>query len=133
MSGPQLAIGIGCRSGVSADAIMALIETACGQIDGRPSGLYTMQEKSTEHALTEAAERLGLPLVYVARAALQAAAGRAVTKSQRVLALFGVPSVAETAALAGAGPGSRLVLPRITAGGVTCAIACAVAASKEPA
>ncbi len=122
-----LAIGIGCKTGVSAGAIISLIEKACGQIDGKPAALYTAEEKCAEPALGEAARRLGLPLVPIARAALKEAAPRAVTKSSRVLALFGVPSVAETAALAGAGPGSQLVLPRVSADGVTCAIA----ASKE--
>jgi cobalt-precorrin 5A hydrolase len=127
MSAPQLAVGIGCKSGVSADSVISLIEKACGQIDGRPAALYTAEEKLAEPALNEAATRLGLPLIHLPRAALKAASDRAVTKSRRVLALFGVPSVAETAALAGAGPGARLVLARISADGVTCA----VAASKE--
>jgi cobalt-precorrin 5A hydrolase len=132
MSAPLLAIGIGCKSGVSAEAVIALVEKACGQIDGLATALYTTEEKRAEPALGEAARRLDLPLVHLSRTALKAMAPHAVTQSPRVLALFGVPSVAETAALAGAGPGSRLVLPRIAAGGVTCAIAlCAAAASKE--
>ncbi len=123
----RLAIGIGCKSGVSAEAVIALVEEACRKVEGEPGALYTAEEKQAEAALSDAALRLNLPLVFLARAALKEAAPRAVTKSPRVLALFGLPSVAETAALAGAGPGSRLVLPRIAAGGVTCA----VAASEE--
>ncbi len=120
---PQLAIGIGCKSGVTPDAVIALIEKACSQIGGQPAALYTAKEKQVEPALGEAARRLGLSLIPITRAALKEAAPRAVTKSPRVLALFGVSSIAETAALAGAGPGSQLVLPRIAADGVTCAIA----------
>jgi len=120
---PSLAIGIGCKSGISVDAVVALIERACRETGGTPAALYTAEEKKAEPALTEAAVRLGLPLVHLSGAALKAAAPRAVTKSKRVLALFGVPSVAETAALAGAGPDSKLILPRITSGGVTCAVA----------
>jgi precorrin-6Y C5,15-methyltransferase (decarboxylating) len=130
-AGPLLAIGVGCKSGVSADSVMALIETACAQIEGKATALYTAEEKHAEPALAEAALRLDLPLHYLTRAALKQAAPRAMTKSPRVLALFGVPSIAETAALAGAGPNSRLMLPRIAANGVTCAIAtCAIAVSK---
>jgi cobalt-precorrin 5A hydrolase len=40
-----------------------------------------------------------------------------------VLALAGVPSVAEAAALAAGGPRARLILPRIAVGPVTCALA----------
>ena len=39
------------------------------------------------------------------------------------MALAGVPSVAEAAALAACGPKARLILPRITVGPVTCALA----------
>ena len=45
------------------------------------------------------------------------------TWSARVLALAGVPSVAEAAALAACGPKARLILPRIVVGKVTCALA----------
>ena len=50
-------------------------------------------------------------------------AGRCVTRSQRVEALLGLPSLAEAAALAGAGPHSRLILARISEGGASCAVA----------
>jgi cobalt-precorrin 5A hydrolase len=40
-----------------------------------------------------------------------------------VLALKGVPSVAEAAALAAGGPRSRLLAPRIAVGPATCALA----------
>ena len=39
------------------------------------------------------------------------------------MALFGLPSIAETAALAGAGPSSVLLLARMSEGGASCAIA----------
>jgi cobalt-precorrin 5A hydrolase len=54
---------------------------------------------------------------------LEAASSRTQSSSPRVKALMGVPSVAEAAALAAAGPKSTLVLPRIAVGPVTCAIA----------
>ena len=119
----SLSIGIGCKSGVGVQAIIHLVEDAMSRIDGQAIALYTAAEKQTEPALGEAASRLGLPLVHLPRTALEAVADQAVTRSPRVVELFNVPSIAETAALAGAGPGSRLLLPRIAAGGVTCAIA----------
>ena len=45
------------------------------------------------------------------------------TRSERVLALTGVPSVAEAAALAAAGPAARLIGPRLVVGDATCALA----------
>ena len=54
---------------------------------------------------------------------LQAASERIATRSERVLALMGVPSVAEAAALAAAGPAARLISPRLVIGSATCALA----------
>jgi cobalt-precorrin 5A hydrolase len=39
------------------------------------------------------------------------------------MAMFGLPSIAEAAALAGAGPSSVLLVARKSAGGASCAIA----------
>jgi cobalamin biosynthesis protein CbiG len=45
------------------------------------------------------------------------------TRSALSLSLAGAPSVSESAALAAAGPGARLLGPRIATGRVTCALA----------
>jgi len=57
-------------------------------------------------------------LIYVAQADLEIAGARGATWSARVMALAGVPSVAEAAALAACGPKGRLILPRIAVGPV---------------
>ncbi len=120
-----LAIGLGCRRGASAEAIVDLVRRALRQADAAADGatLFTLAGKETEAALYQAAAALGLPLAFLPRADLEARSADAVTRSQRVVALFGVPSVAETAALAGAGAGARLVVARLASSGVTCAIA----------
>ncbi len=124
MSLPMLAIGVGCRSGCPAEAIAELVERALSATDeSGAQALFTSVDKQSERGIAAAALRLALPLVYLPRAALEAAAPGAQTHSERVVALFGVPSVAETAALAGAGPGATLIVPRMAAGGATCAIA----------
>ena len=64
-----------------------------------------------------------MKFVVVPQADLEAAGARVVTRSERVLALMGVPSVAEAAALAAAGPASRLLGPRVAVGPATCALA----------
>ena len=79
--------------------------------------------KRGEHGLAAAAAALGVPLVLIAKADLEAAGARAETRSERVLALMGIPCVAEAAALAGGGPTARLIVPRIAIGTATCALA----------
>jgi cobalt-precorrin 5A hydrolase len=54
---------------------------------------------------------------------LVAAGARAETHSERVIALKGVPSIAEAAALAAGGPSARLLAPRVVLGPATCALA----------
>jgi cobalt-precorrin 5A hydrolase len=120
----NVAIGIGCRKNCPADAIEALARQALGRIaDAVPSGLFTVVDKQSEPGLVEAAGRLGLDLTYLSRDVLNARADDAQTRSPLAESLFGVPSVAEAAALAGAGPTSVLIVPRIAADGATCAIA----------
>ncbi|PNG27990.1 cobalamin biosynthesis protein [Methylocella silvestris] len=120
-----LAIGVGCRKNCPGGAIETLIRRAilragCAEA---PAAIYAHAAKNGEPGLFIAAERLGLPLVFLPPQLLQEASPRAETRSVKVEALFGLPSLAETAALAGAGAGSRLVLARISAAGASCAIA----------
>jgi len=120
----MIAIGLGCKSGTRADDIVALVEDALSRISSDTiSGLFTIADKAHETGLHEAAARLSLPLLFLPDSAVKNVACKAETRSDRVVALFGLPSIAETAALAGAGDGSHLVLARISRNGVTCAIA----------
>jgi cobalt-precorrin 5A hydrolase len=120
----RIAIGVGCRLGTSANAIEALVRHA---LDRTPPaerlGIFTILDKSTEPGLIAAARRLGLDLVFLTREALREQAPFVQTRSIRSATRFGVPSVAEAAALAGAGTGGVLIVPRIVSQGVTCAIA----------
>lgn len=126
----ELAIGLGCRKGVSGEVIASLVRDGLAMLaqigflrQGGTLALFTAEAKREEAGMQAAAAILGLPLHFLKPAAMKAVAGRVQTTSPRVLALFGVPSVAETAALAGAGDLSELVLARITRDNVTCAIA----------
>ena len=120
----KIAIGLGCRKGVSGAVITSLVREALARIE-QPgaAALFTVDAKRAEAGLAQAAQALAMPLHFLTQEALEAVADLAQTRSPRVEALFGVPSVAETAALAGAGPGSVLILPRIACDNVTCAIA----------
>jgi len=85
--------------------------------------LFSLIDKSGEPGLSAAAEALGFELVFLSREALAAAAPRLLTRSAASQRRFGLASVAEAAALAGAGPRARLLAPRLAAYGATCAIA----------
>jgi cobalt-precorrin 5A hydrolase len=120
----MIAIGIGCKSGVKAAEIVSLVEEALSRTSSETiAGLFTVASKAHESGLAEAAASLSLPLLFLPESALQPVACRTQTRSERVVQLFGVPSIAETAALVGAGEGSTLVVPRLSRGTVTCAIA----------
>jgi cobalt-precorrin 5A hydrolase len=90
---------------------------------GASACLFTHEAKKCEAGLADAAKALGLPLVFLEPEVLRQASLRAVTRSSKVMALFGLPSIAETAALAGAGPSSVLLVTRMSDGGASCAIA----------
>ena len=120
-----IAIGVGCRRGCTAAAIVAMVRRALAAA-GEPPGtreMFTLDEKESEANVREAASALGLPLYFVSHQRLLREAPRVVTPSARVERLIGLPGVAETAALAGAGPDGELIVAKIVGGGATCAIA----------
>ena len=120
--------GIGCRRGTTASEIEAAVSAALERA-GRPLAqidlMATAVGKRDEKGIAEAASARGVRLVFVAPDALEVASARGATWSARVLALAGVPSVAEAAALAACGPEATLILPRIVVGKATCALASA--------
>ena len=124
----MIVAGIGCRKGATPEEIGAALDTALERA-GRPLAkielLATAIRKRDEPGIAETAAARGLRLVFVAPADLEVASARGATWSRRVLALAGVPSVAEAAALAACGPKAKLILPRIVVGPVTCALASA--------
>ncbi len=125
-----VAIGIGCKRSCSSEAIVTLVERAlaAAACAGAPAALFTHEAKKSEAGLASAAKALGVPLVFLNIQVLRQASLRAVTNSPRVMRMFGLPSIAEAAALAGAGPSSVLLVARMSDGGASCAIA----GKKEP-
>lgn len=118
--------GIGFRSGVGADEIVALVLRAldAATLDRAAlAGLATADDKAGEDGFRAAAEQLAVGMLAVPREALIGAAPQCRTASARSLRLFGVGSLAEAAAIAGAGLPARLVLPRIASARATCALA----------
>ena len=122
----MIVAGVGCRKGASADDIGAVIGAALARAGFATQALDLIaapELKRGEQGVAAAAAALGVRLVLIAEADLRAAGARAETRSERVLALTGIPSVAEAVALAGGGPTARLILPRIAVGSATCALA----------
>ena len=120
----EIAIGIGCRKDISAEAIVRVVRQALALApEGRPVGLHTSGRKSEDNALPLAAAALGLDLHFHAEHSLREVAPRVVSHSERVERLMGVGSLAEAAALRGAGAEARIVVPKLSAEGVSCAIA----------
>jgi cobalamin biosynthesis protein CbiG len=120
-----VAVGVGCRAGVGGEAIAALARRALKEA-GEPEGerrMFTLAAKAAEPGLIEAARLLRATLTPLPLAALNAQAERILTPSAAAQARFGVPNVAEAAALAGAGVGGRLIGLRLKGDGATCAIA----------
>ncbi len=120
----MIAIGIGCRKACPAGDILTLVRDALALLpDETAIGLFSVTEKSGEPGLRQAAAALDLPLVFLDAAVLRLVAGGARSCSTRVEDLYGLPSIAETAALAGAGQGGVLLVPRRQCPTATCAIA----------
>jgi cobalt-precorrin 5A hydrolase len=120
-----VAIGVGCRAGVSGELIAALMRRALAECHAPDDErrLFTLAAKADEPGLVEAARLIGAPMTPLPLEALQAQAPRILTPSKPAQSRFGAPNIAEAAALAGAGEGGRLLGPRLAADGATCAIA----------
>jgi cobalt-precorrin 5A hydrolase len=116
------AVGVGCNSQATVAAIVALVREAGARAACEISSLHTAREVRSP-ALDAAAVELGLTLTRHDLDALAATRDGVVSHSERVEALFGVGSLAEAAALAGAGQGAHLIVPKFSADGVSCAAA----------
>ena len=124
MGGDEAMIaGIGCRRDCPAEEIVALVRAAAARGGGAVTALAAPAAKAEEAGLRAAAATLGVKLLLVTRDALADAQAGCVTHSARAEAVLGAASVAEGCALAAAGPGARLVLPRIASARATCALA----------
>jgi cobalt-precorrin 5A hydrolase len=128
MAGTQAMIvaGIGCRKDAPVDSIEEVIRVALSQGGlawKRLDALATHYEKRNEPGLQGVARKWSLILLFPEIDALEVAAKYTATVSPRSLAALGVPSVAETAALAAVGSGARLLVPRVVNKNATCAIA----------
>ncbi|MBO4259674.1 precorrin-3B C(17)-methyltransferase [Streptomyces griseorubiginosus] len=107
---PSLVVGVGASKGAPVEEVLGLIEDAlrnAGLSVQSVAELATVDAKSDEPGIVEAARRLGVPLVT--HSAEELAAVEVPHPSAAPLAAVGTPSVAEAAALAG---GGELLVPK---------------------
>ncbi|MFC6064489.1 cobalamin biosynthesis protein [Streptomyces ochraceiscleroticus] len=134
--GPErdLVVGVGARPGVPAGELTALVGAVLAEA-GLPlsavRALATVDARAREPGLRDAAALLGVELLAYPAAVL--ATVPVPHPSGAVLAAAGTPSVAEAAALAAAGPGATLAVPkRKSADGGAARATCAVARRAAP-
>ncbi|MFD3946036.1 Rv2231c family pyridoxal phosphate-dependent protein CobC [Streptomyces sp. NPDC058579] len=122
MSG--VTVGVGARSGVSVDEVLAPVVAALREAGLACSDVVafaTLEVRAAEPGIVGAAQRLGVPLRAYGSEELSAVS--VPHPSGVALAATGTASVAEAAALLAAGPGAVLLVPKRKAARVTCAIA----------
>jgi cobalt-precorrin 5A hydrolase len=122
----MIVAGVGCKRGTAAPDIEAAIRTAlarAGLAVMELSAIATSTGKGAEPGIAAAAAKLGVRIAAIPEVELKAAGARVTTRSERVFALTGGPSLAEAAALAAAGPAADLVITRLVVGTATCALA----------
>ena len=122
----MIVAGIGCGRGTPSEDVVSVIFSALanfGIAQEDLSAIATETSKAEESGIANAARSLSVPLIRCPVADLGRVADQVVTRSLRVQALKGVPSIAEASALVAAGHNARLLGARVTANKVTCAIA----------
>ncbi len=124
-------IGIGTASRATVEDVLSVIAAAkekCALVDsaherGQITALAALDRPAMNEVLAGAARSAKLELILLSLEKLKAAAHRCVTYSQKSMQRYGIPSVAEAAALAGAGQDAKLLLPRICGRRTTASIA----------
>jgi len=119
----QAAIGLGFSSTADAEAITRVVRMAAERAGANAAALHTSARKRNSENLRQAAQSLGLDLVFHDDTALRQRDAEVVSRSSLVERLVGVGSLAEAAALVGAGLGARLIVCKFNLDGVSCAVA----------
>ncbi|MBP2238341.1 cobalt-precorrin 5A hydrolase [Sinorhizobium kostiense] len=122
----KLVLGLGCERNAAPAEVIALVERALAETGAGGSDLTliaTLDARSEEPAIHAAARHFAVPLRFFDAATLEAEADRLQNPSEVVFAHTGCHGVAEGAALAGAGPGAVLIVPKMRSTRATAAIA----------
>jgi cobalt-precorrin 5A hydrolase/precorrin-3B C17-methyltransferase len=123
---PVLALGIGCERWCPAEEIAALAQDTlaeAGLAAGALAAIVSIELKAGEPGIHALAGPLGVPARFFAASRLLAETPRLTRRSEAAFRATGCWGVAEGAALAAAGPGGELVVPRRQSRHATCAVA----------
>ncbi|MEA2932960.1 MAG: cobalt-precorrin hydrolase / cobalt-factor methyltransferase / precorrin-3B, partial [Actinomycetota bacterium] len=124
----RVVVGVGCSSEATADEVAAVVDEAlraAGDLGDAPVELATIDARSEHPATRAAAARTGARLLTFPASLLGAV--DVPNPSDVVAGAVGTPSVAEAAALLGAGPRARLVVTKRKGPTATAAVAAATA------
>jgi cobalamin biosynthesis protein CbiG len=120
----RLVVGVGARPGTAAEDLMAAVAGALAEVNlpvADVGVLATIDRRAGEAGVLAVAASRRWKVVSLTSDELASIDVR--EKNERVAAAVSTGSVAEAAAIAAAGPGGVLILPKRIAGGVTVAIA----------
>ena len=120
----MIVAGVGFRSGASAESLLDAYARAGGGADA----LATIADKAGADGFLAFAVRVKLPVTKVNPQSLSEQ--NTATCSDHSINARDTGSVAEAAALAAAGPGARLIAPRVVSGDRMAT--CALAEGKDP-
>ncbi|WP_338331891.1 cobalamin biosynthesis protein [Acetobacter sp. LMG 32666] len=120
----MIVVGMGWRKAALPEHALELVARSLHGLRGRtPNYIAVPDIKNMDDLPHVVARRWGAEVLWVSHAQLQQVQEVCPTASRTVMRHVGVASVAEACALAGAGAGARLCLPRQVFCGVTCAVA----------
>ena len=117
-------LGLGWNSRASlAQAQECIAQALEQQLGKKLSALAIPAFRHTENLPLQVAKWLGTGIVWVELAAMRQVSAQCQTVSARSMQHTGVASVSEACALVAAGPQGKLIVPRCSMNGVTCAVA----------
>jgi cobalt-precorrin 5A hydrolase/precorrin-3B C17-methyltransferase len=125
---PSIALGIGCRRGVAAAELEALVREVLSTHRISPQAIAcvaSLDAKAGEGAIHALADSLGVPARFFDAAALAREEQHLSNPSETVKRTTGVTGVAEAAALACVGRGGQLLVSKQRSSHATCALALA--------
>jgi cobalt-precorrin 5A hydrolase len=118
----MIAIGIGANSRAHQRDFAAALDEARQEVGGADLVATFDGAVFADHA-RDAARQISLAYLPIDLGLMRTRSADCRSRSDRTLSLFGVASIAEAAALAGAGPGSHLIMARRIVGNITIAAA----------
>ena len=119
----MIVAGVGFRAAATSSDIVEIVRRAQRESHREASGIAAPSFKTQHEGLLAAVTILGLPLIVIDSARLEAVQGRCITHSAHAAQATGFASIAEACALAALDDRATLILSRIADARATCALA----------